>query len=203
MRVNQGNPPLPAKRPARVLLIDNYDSFTFNLVQALGALGASVTVVRNDARSLEACLAENPTHLILSPGPGRPENAGLTVEIYMACAGQLPVLGVCLGHQAIAFAHGATIVPARALMHGKASELRHEGRGLFEGRPEHLLAGRYHSLAVDERTLPEELRVEARTGDGELMALSHREHPTFGLQFHPESILTPEGPRLLERFLQV
>ena len=186
-----------------VLVIDNYDSFTYNLVQALRGLGAVVRVFRNDAIGVDEALAVDPTHIVVSPGPGRPENAGISVELIAAAAGRVPVLGVCLGHQALATALGARVGPALALMHGKPSRVYHDGRGLFEGLPNPFPAGRYHSLAVDEEGLPAELVISAYTSDGEIMGLRHREFCLEGVQFHPESILTPEGDRLLRNFLDL
>jgi len=186
---------------ARVLLIDNYDSFTFNLVQALRVLGAEVWVRRNDAIDLEAARALEPTHLLISPGPGRPEKAGISIEAIAAFAGRVPVLGVCLGHQALAAAFGGHVGSARHLMHGKSSEVYHDSRTLFEGLPNPFTAGRYHSLAVLEEELPEVLTVSAYTSDGEIMGLRHRELPLEGVQFHPESVLTPRGESLLRNFL--
>jgi anthranilate synthase/aminodeoxychorismate synthase-like glutamine amidotransferase len=185
----------------RVLLIDNYDSFTYNLAQALAALGAEVAVRRNDAIDAAAALALEPTHLVISPGPGRPEAAGNMPSILAALLTRLPVLGVCLGHQALAAALGGEIAPARALLHGKASAVYHDGRTLYEGLPNPFSAGRYHSLAVVEATLPPDLEISAYTSDGEIMGLRHRALPAEGVQFHPESVLTPEGSRLLGNFL--
>jgi anthranilate synthase/aminodeoxychorismate synthase-like glutamine amidotransferase len=187
----------------RVLIIDNYDSFTYNLVQALSELGAEVTVRRNDAISVDEALAGDPTHIVVSPGPGRPEDAGISVELIAAAGGRVPVLGVCLGHQALATAYGARVGHAVALMHGKPSRVYHDGRGLYEGLPNPLSAGRYHSLAVHEDDLPDELTISAYTSDGEIMGLRHRELCLEGVQFHPESILTPEGDRLLRNFLDL
>ncbi len=187
---------------AHVLVIDNYDSFTYNLVQALGVMGPRITVRRHDEIGVDEALASAPTHLLISPGPGHPESAGVSVPLIEAMMSRVPVLGVCLGHQAIAHALGAAIVPARCLKHGKASEVRHDGLCLFEGLPNPLSAGRYHSLAVDQKTLPYELEVTAYTRDGEIMGLRHRHLPTEGVQFHPESVLTPYGDRLLSNFLR-
>ena len=186
-----------------VLLIDNYDSFTYNLVQALAVLGARVTVKRHDKITVEQAKALGPSHLMISPGPGRPENAGVSVAVVREMMGDVPVLGVCLGHQAIAQALGGTVESAQTLMHGKASPVYHDGRTLFEGLPNPFPAGRYHSLAVAERQLPEDLVVSAYTSDGEIMGVRHRVLPTEGVQFHPESVLTPEGDRLLRNFLDL
>ena len=185
----------------RVLLIDNYDSFTYNLVQALAVLSAEVTVKRNDRLSVADALALEPTHLVVSPGPGRPEDAGVSMAVIEALLGHTPVLGVCLGHQALASVCGATVESARSLMHGKTSTVYHDSRTLYEGLPNPMRAGRYHSLAVTEESVPAELAVSAYTSDGEIMGLRHESHPAEGVQFHPESILTPEGDRLLRNFL--
>jgi len=186
-----------------ILVIDNYDSFTFNLVQAFGELGQKVEVHRNDAIDVQGVRARSPTALVLSPGPCTPAEAGISVALVESLSGTLPILGVCLGHQAIAHAFGGTVRRARTVMHGKTSLLRHPGRGLFAGLPEAPEVGRYHSLAVDEPSLPEALEATAfALDDGEVMALRHKRHPTVGVQFHPESILTPDGPRLLKNFLE-
>ncbi len=186
-----------------VLLIDNYDSFTYNLVQALAILGAQVTVKRHDKITVEEANALHPSHLMVSPGPGRPEDAGVSVAVVSDMMSRVPVLGVCLGHQAIAYALGGRIDQAQTLMHGKASPVYHDGRTLFEGLPNPFNAGRYHSLAVAEQELPEDLVVSAYTSDGEIMGVRHRTLPTEGVQFHPESVLTPEGDRLLRNFLDL
>jgi anthranilate synthase/aminodeoxychorismate synthase-like glutamine amidotransferase len=186
-----------------VLLIDNYDSFTYNLVQALAVLGARVTVKRHDKITVDEAKALDPTHVMISPGPGRPESAGVSVAVVREMMGHVPVLGVCLGHQAIAQALGGTVESAQTLMHGKASPVYHDGRTLFEGLPNPFPAGRYHSLAVAEQQLPEDLVVSAYTSDGEIMGVRHRTLPTEGVQFHPESVLTPEGDRLLRNFLDL
>jgi para-aminobenzoate synthetase component 2 len=187
----------------RVLLIDNYDSFTYNLVQALASLGAEVVVHRNDEISVRDALGSNPTHVMISPGPGRPEDAGISSEVLRVSMERCPVLGVCLGHQALGALLGATVGSAQSLMHGKASLVYHDGRTLYEGLPNPFRAGRYHSLAVREDTLPPELIVSAYTSDGEIMGLRHKSLPTEGVQFHPESVLTPEGERLLRNFLDL
>jgi len=194
-----------SNRTARVLIIDNYDSFTYNLVQRLGELGAAVDVVRNDAITAEQLLRDPPDRLVISPGPCTPNEAGVSLAAIRALASRksVPILGVCLGHQAIGQAFGGRVVRAKAPVHGKAEEIVHDGRGLFEGAPRPLLGGRYHSLVVEEKTLPGELAVTARTRDGTIMALRHRRLPVFGVQFHPESILTPDGQRLLRNFLLV
>jgi anthranilate synthase/aminodeoxychorismate synthase-like glutamine amidotransferase len=184
-----------------VLLIDNYDSFTYNLVQALAVLLADVTVRRNDEITVTEALSLEPTHLVVSPGPGRPEDAGVSMPLIDAMMGDVPVLGVCLGHQALAAVCGASVEAARTLMHGKASTVYHDSRTLYEGLPNPMQAGRYHSLAVTEESLPDELAVSAYTSDGEIMGVRHRTLRAEGVQFHPESILTPEGDRLLRNFL--
>lgn len=186
-----------------VLLIDNYDSFTYNLVQALAILGARVTVRRHDKITVGEVRDLGPTHLMISPGPGRPEDAGVSVAVVSEMMGRVPVLGVCLGHQAIAQALGGKIENAQSLMHGKASPVYHDGRTIYEGLPNPFSAGRYHSLAVSEQQLPDELAVSAYTSDGEIMGVRHRTLPTEGVQFHPESVLTPEGGRLLRNFLDL
>ena len=186
-----------------VLLIDNYDSFTYNLVQALAVLLADVTVRRNDEITVTEALSLEPTHLVISPGPGRPEDAGVSMPLIDAMMGDVPVLGVCLGHQALAAVCGASVEAARTLMHGKASTVYHDSRTLYEGLPNPMQAGRYHSLAVTEESLPDELAVSAYTSDGEIMGVRHRTLRAEGVQFHPESILTPEGDRLLRNFLDL
>jgi anthranilate synthase/aminodeoxychorismate synthase-like glutamine amidotransferase len=188
---------------ARVLMIDNYDSFTYNLVQALWVLEAEVEVFRHDEIDVARAVALEPTHLVISPGPGRPEGAGVSMELIDALMPRVPVLGVCLGHQSLAAVLGGEIVQARRLMHGKASEVYHDGRTLYEGLPNPFSAGRYHSLAVEPDSVPSSLVVSAYTSDGEIMGLRHRELPVEGVQFHPESVLTPEGDRLLQNFLDL
>jgi anthranilate synthase/aminodeoxychorismate synthase-like glutamine amidotransferase len=186
----------------RLLMIDNYDSFTYNLVQYLGELGAEIDVLRNDAASLEDLLEREAAGLVISPGPGRPEAAGVSVAAVKAFARLgTPVLGVCLGHQAIGEAFGGSIAQARTIMHGKTSPIHHDQSGVFEGLPTPLDATRYHSLVVEPDSCPPSLEVSARSPDGEIMGLRHRELPVEGVQFHPESILTPEGKRLLANFL--
>jgi anthranilate synthase/aminodeoxychorismate synthase-like glutamine amidotransferase len=188
---------------ARLLLIDNYDSFTYNLVQAFLMLGARVDVFRNDALDIEQAISLAPTHLVISPGPGRPEDAGSSLDMIGAFAGRVPVLGVCRGHQAIGHHWGGRVVGAAGLMHGKTSWVQHEGGLLFAGLPHPFEAGRYHSLAASREHLPGELIVTATTKEGEIMGERHRHLPVVGVQFHPESVLTPHGPRLLENFLQM
>lgn len=187
--------------PARVLVIDNYDSFVYNLVQELGELGADPVVYRNDAIDVAAIVGCSPDGILLSPGPGRPESAGVSLEVVEALSGRVPILGVCLGHQAIAQAFGATIVQAPGLMHGKTSEIHHVGTGIFSGVSNPFVATRYHSLVVTPATIPAELEVTARSADGVVMGLRHRDLPVEGVQFHPESILTAAGPALLASFL--
>lgn len=188
---------------ARVLLIDNYDSFTYNLVQAFLVLGADVRVHRNDEITLEEARGLAPTHLCISPGPGTPALAGVSEEMIRAFAGRIPVLGVCLGHQALVEVYGGDIVRAERLMHGKTSRVLHDGHGLFAGLPSPFEAGRYHSLIARRDAVPSVLEVTAWTEEGEVMGVQHREHAVAGVQFHPESILTPDGPKLLAAFLQI
>jgi len=187
----------------RILVVDNYDSFTFNLVQALAGLGAETTVRRNDAITVDEAIALEPSHLVISPGPGRPENAGITMALLERMLDRIPVLGVCLGHQALAAVLGATVGSADRLMHGKSSPVYHDGRTLFEGLPNPFEAGRYHSLAVSEGSLPDDLAVTGYTSEGEIMAIRHRSLPVEGVQFHPESVLTPMGERLLRNFVEM
>ncbi|MGE0580803.1 MAG: aminodeoxychorismate/anthranilate synthase component II [Steroidobacteraceae bacterium] len=187
----------------RLLLIDNYDSFTYNLVQAFMVLGAEVVVHRNDAIDLDAARRLAPTHLCISPGPGTPRDAGISIDMIRAFAGRIPVLGVCLGHQSIVEAFGGEVVRADRLMHGKTSEIEHDGRGVFAGLPQPCVVGRYHSLIAAPASLPASLEVTARTAQGEIMGVRHRELDVQGVQFHPESVLTPEGPRLMANFLGV
>ncbi|MFQ5530040.1 MAG: anthranilate synthase component II [Gemmatimonadota bacterium] len=186
-----------------VLVIDNYDSFTYNLVQALACLGAEVTVRRNDQLTVAEALAIGASHAVVSPGPGRPETSGISVDLIREAAGRIPVLGVCLGHQALAVAFGGRVEGALELMHGKTSSVYHDGRTVFEGLPSPFPAGRYHSLAVPEDSLPSHLAISAYTSEGEIMGLRHRDVALEGVQFHPESILTPEGERLLRNFLEL
>jgi len=184
-----------------IFLVDNYDSFTYNLVQAVGKLDSDVVVARNDRYVPEEALARHPDAIVISPGPGRPESAGRTIEtIRLAEERGIPLLGVCLGHQAIAAAHGGVVERAPEPRHGKTSSVSHEGTGLFAGLPNPFEAGRYHSLIVREEGLPSELEVTARTDDGLVMGLAHRSKPIYGVQFHPESVLTPDGETLLRNF---
>jgi len=184
-----------------ILVIDNYDSFTYNLVQYLGDLGADMEVVRNDARAIDALVAMKPERVVISPGPGIPDDAGVSLDVIRAFGPTTPVLGVCLGHQAIGRAFGATVSRARIQMHGKTSTIRHDGRGVFAGLSNPFVATRYHSLVVLRHTVPPVLEVTAESEDGEIMGLRHREFPVEGVQFHPESILTTEGKDLLRNFL--
>jgi anthranilate synthase/aminodeoxychorismate synthase-like glutamine amidotransferase len=183
-----------------ILLVDNYDSFTYNLAHLFQELGAEVTVLRNDALDADEAERLAPSHLVISPGPGRPQDSGATIEIVKRLGPRIPTLGVCLGHQAIVEAFGGEVGSARRLVHGKASPVSHDGRGLFEGLSDPLEAGRYHSLAAT--AVPDSLEVCATTEDGEVMAVRHRELPIDGIQFHPESVLTPEGPALGKNFLE-
>ena len=183
-----------------ILLIDNYDSFTYNLAHLFGELGAEVVVRRNDAIDADQAERLAPSHLVVSPGPGRPVDAGASVELVRRLGPRVPTLGVCLGHQVIVEAFGGEVGQAKRLVHGKPSEIDHDGRGLFEGLPERFEAGRYHSLAAT--TIPAELEVSATCGEGEVMAVRHRELPVDGVQFHPESVLTPVGPDLARNFLE-
>jgi para-aminobenzoate synthetase component 2 len=188
---------------ASVLLIDNYDSFTYNLVQSFLVLGAEVEVYRNDQIDVATALSLNPTHLVISPGPGRPEDAGISLEMIAAFEGRVPVLGVCLGHQSLVQHYGGRIVSAARLMHGKTSPIEHDGKSLFAGLPQPCEVGRYHSLAAERDSIPAMLEVTARTSGGEIMGVRHRELPVEGVQFHPESVLTPDGDQLLNNFLQM
>ena len=186
----------------RLLLVDNYDSFTYNLVQAFLVLGAAVDVRRNDEITVEAALALAPTHLCISPGPGTPYDAGVSMDMIRAFAGRVPVFGVCLGHQSIVEVFGGKVVRAGRLMHGKTSVIEHDGAGLFAGLPQPCEVGRYHSLIAQPESLPAELLVTARTREGEIMGVRHRRLMVEGVQFHPESVLTPEGPALMANFLR-
>jgi anthranilate synthase/aminodeoxychorismate synthase-like glutamine amidotransferase len=188
---------------SRILVVDNYDSFTYTLVQAFGELGAEVLVRTNDGVSPGEAEALEPTHLVISPGPGRPEGAGVSRSMIAHFAGRVPILGVCLGHQAIASVFGGAVGAAATLMHGKASPVYHDRRSIFAGLPNPFPAGRYHSLAVHEEALPGVLAISAYTSEGEIMGLRHRSLPIEGIQFHPESVLTPLGERLLRNFLDL
>jgi anthranilate synthase component II len=185
-----------------LLMIDNYDSFTYNLVQYLGELGADVHVQRNDAITLGEIEAWAPQHIVISPGPCTPAEAGISVPLIRRFAGRIPILGVCLGHQAIGEAFGGRIVRAARVMHGKLDQVAHDGRGVFTGIPSPVTVTRYHSLAIERATLPDELEVTATTADGEVMGVRHREHVVEGVQFHPEAILTEHGHAMLRNFLE-
>jgi anthranilate synthase/aminodeoxychorismate synthase-like glutamine amidotransferase len=187
----------------RMLLIDNYDSFTYNLVQAFAAKGAEVRVYRNDAITVDEALALEPTHLVISPGPGRPDDAGVSLDMIAAFAGKIPVLGVCLGHQSLVQHFGGNIVRAERLMHGKTSMVKHDGGTIFEGISQPFEVGRYHSLCAEHDSLPEDLELTAATERGEIMGVRHKTLPMEGVQFHPESVLTPEGDRLMANFMRM
>ena len=187
-----------------ILLIDNYDSFSYNLYQLVGTIDPDIRVIRNDELTVDEIESLNPDHIILSPGPGRPEDAGVCMSVVQSLGDKIPVLGVCLGHQAICAAYGAVVTYAKKLMHGKQSEAEIDREcPLFKGCGDKIMVARYHSLAADESTLPLNLKVTARTKDGEVMAVMHREYPVFGLQFHPESIMTPDGMLMLRNFLEI
>lgn len=185
-----------------ILVIDNYDSFTYNLVQYLGEIGEQVVVKRNDEIDLEGIAAMKPDHILLSPGPCTPNEAGITLQVIERFKGDIPILGVCLGHQAIGQAFGGEVIRAEKLMHGKTSKILHDGRTVFEGIPSPYTATRYHSLIVKRETLPEELEITAETAEGEIMGLRHKEYPIEGVQFHPESIITEHGLTLLRNFVR-
>ena len=186
-----------------VFVLDNYDSFTYNLVQYMGELGAEMTVCRNDELSVDEVEALDPERILLSPGPCTPHEAGISIDVVRRFAGKVPVLGVCLGHQAIGAAFGGNVVRAPKLMHGKTSEVSHDGKTIFSGLENPMTCTRYHSLIVSEKGLPKELEVTARTADGTIMGLRHREYPVEGVQFHPESVLTQDGKRLIKNFLEL
>ena len=190
-----------SQRP-RILLIDNYDSFTYNLVQAFLVLGATVDVHRNDSISIEEALAHKPSHLVISPGPGTPHDAGISMRMIQAFTGKIPIFGVCLGHQSLVEVFGGKVVRAARLMHGKVSPVMHDGKGLYAGLPQNFAAGRYHSLIAEPASIPAVLEVTARTQEGEIMGVRHRSEPIEGVQFHPESVLTPDGPLLMGNFLK-
>ncbi len=187
----------------RVVIVDNYDSFVYNLVQELGELGAEPMVFRNDAITVPALAALRPDAIVISPGPGRPSSAGISGDVIRDLAGVFPIFGVCLGHQTIGEVFGGDVIAAPTLMHGKVSEIHHQGLGVFVDLPKPFTATRYHSLVVDPKTLPDVLEVTATTIDGVIMGLRHREFPIEGVQFHPESILSPMGPKLLQNFLNL
>jgi anthranilate synthase component II len=185
-----------------ILMIDNFDSFTYNLVQYLGELGAEVKVCRNNAVSLEDIDGMRPAQIVISPGPGTPNQAGISLAAIRRFAGEIPILGVCLGHQAIGQAYGGKVVQAKRVMHGKVSSLRHDGRGVFAGLPEEFAATRYHSLALERESLPGCLEVSAQSEEGEIMGLRHRTLPVEGVQFHPEALLTEHGHAMLKNFIE-
>ncbi len=185
-----------------ILMIDNYDSFTYNLVQYLGQIGADMEVIRNDAASLEDLESMDIDAIVISPGPGRPESAGISVGLIERFSGRIPILGVCLGHQSIGYAFGGKIVSAKRLMHGKTSTVNADGKGVFKGIKKPFQAMRYHSLAIDRQSLPDCLEITAESEDGEIMGVRHKTHKTEGIQFHPESIMTPVGKRLLRNFIE-
>ncbi len=187
-----------------ILLIDNYDSFSYNLYQLIGEITTDIKVIRNDEMTVDEISNLKPDHIILSPGPGRPENAGVIIEAAKTLGKYIPILGVCLGHQAICAAFGANVTYAKELMHGKQSEVKLDiNCPLFKGCPEKALVARYHSLAADSNTLPKELEITALTTDGEVMAVQHTEYPIYGVQFHPESIMTPDGKKMLQNFIDL
>lgn len=186
-----------------VLVIDNYDSFTYNLVQYIGELGFKVKVFRNDAIGIEEIKNAGFSHIVISPGPGRPENAGISCNVIRYFGGKIPLLGVCLGHQAIGYVFGGKIVSAKRLMHGKTSVIRHDGKAIFKNVPNPFDATRYHSLVIEKKSVPDVLEVTARSEDGEIMAVRHKKLCIFGVQFHPESILTGEGKKILSNFLNM
>jgi anthranilate synthase component II len=186
-----------------ILVVDHYDSFVYNLVQLVGSLGYETEVVRSDAESASAMLARGPSAVILSPGPGRPEDAGCMIELLHELPDAIPLLGVCLGHQVIGAGLGGHVERGPVPVHGKASPIFHHGKGILDGMPNPFEAGRYHSLVVEKDDMPEELEITAETEDGLVMAVQHRELPRFGVQFHPESILTPAGPRIVKNFLDL
>ena len=184
-----------------IVMIDNYDSFTYNLVQYIGQLGGAVEVYRNDKISIDEIRGLKPDAIVLSPGPCTPEKAGISVEVIREFATTIPILGVCLGHQAIGYAFGAAVVRAQRIMHGKTSTVINDGRTIFKGLPNPFVAGRYHSLIVERKSLPDCLEISAETEEGEIMGIRHKEYPVEGVQFHPESVLTPNGKRILKNFL--
>ena len=186
-----------------ILLLDNYDSFTYNLAQYLGELGCQVEVHRNDRISVEQIAQRRPERIVISPGPCTPQEAGISVELIQKLAGKIPILGVCLGHQAIGAAFGGKIIRAPKLFHGKTSQIRHDGSGVFRGLPNPFTATRYHSLIVERKSLPAELQVTAETDDDIIMGMQHRQYPLMGVQFHPESVLTESGKPLLKNFLSL
>jgi len=186
-----------------ILLLDNYDSFTYNLAQYLGELGCEVEVHRNDKISVEEIARRKPERIVISPGPCTPQEAGISVELIQRLAGKFPILGVCLGHQAMGAAYGGKIVRATKLFHGKTSEIEHDGKGIFRGLPQKFTATRYHSLIVEKKSLPKEFTITAQTNDGTIMGMRHKKHKMEGVQFHPESVLTQDGKHLLKNFLSL
>jgi anthranilate synthase/aminodeoxychorismate synthase-like glutamine amidotransferase len=186
-----------------IFVLDNYDSFTYNLVQYMGELGAEMTIRRNDDLTVDEVEALEPERILLSPGPCTPQEAGISIELIRRFAGKTPILGVCLGHQAIGAAFGGEVVRAAKLMHGKTSEVEHDGKTIFSGIATPMTCTRYHSLIVSEKNLPQELEISARTADGTIMGLRHRKYPVEGVQFHPESVLTDDGKRLIQNFLEL
>ncbi len=186
-----------------ITVIDNYDSFTFNLVHYIMQSGADVEVFRNNKITIDEIIALNPDAIVISPGPGRPEDAGISVDVIKNFSGKLPILGVCLGHQAIGYTFGASIIHAKRIMHGKTSMVTGDQKFIFKGITKPFAAMRYHSLAIDENTLPASLRVTAKSDDGEIMGIRHIEHPTYGVQFHPESIMTVVGKRVIRNFVNL
>jgi anthranilate synthase/aminodeoxychorismate synthase-like glutamine amidotransferase len=186
-----------------ILVIDNYDSFTYNLVQEMGEMGAELCVIRNDQAALDEIRGMNPSHIVISPGPGDPDDSGVSLDVLRYMSNSTPILGVCLGHQAIGQVFGGVVKRAPRLMHGKTSMIHHNGDPMFDGVPNPFEATRYHSLIVEESTLPDCLTITAYTDQGEIMGMRHKELPVFGVQFHPESILTTYGPRILQNFLEL
>ena len=186
-----------------ILLLDNYDSFTYNLAQYLGELGCEVEVHRNDKISVDEIARRKPERIVISPGPCTPQEAGISIELIQRLAGKFPILGVCLGHQAMGAAFGGKVVRAPRIFHGKTSEIRHDGKGIFRDLPKPFTATRYHSLIVEKKSLPRELTITAETADGTIMGLRHRRHKMEGVQFHPESVLTQDGKKLLKNFLEL
>jgi anthranilate synthase/aminodeoxychorismate synthase-like glutamine amidotransferase len=185
-----------------ILVIDNYDSFTYNLVQYLGEMGAQIEVARNDELTVPEILKKKPDHILISPGPCSPKEAGISVEVIKKLGGKIPILGVCLGHQSIGYAYGGDIIRAKKLMHGKTSQISHDGKGVFLGMPNPFKATRYHSLAIKKETLPDCLEITAESEEGEIMGVRHKSLPVEGVQFHPESILTESGRILLRNFVE-
>jgi len=190
-------------KDAMILLLDNYDSFTYNLAQYLGELGCEVEVHRNDKISVDEIARRKPERIVISPGPCTPQEAGISIELIQRLAGKFPILGVCLGHQAMGAAFGGKVVRAPRIFHGKTSEIRHDGKGIFRDLPKPFTATRYHSLIVEKKSLPRELTITAETADGTIMGLRHRRHKMEGVQFHPESVLTQDGKKLLKNFLEL